>query len=120
MAGANNEQIRSVPDGEHAAEIEKEKQWNKQPNVEQLIGPGASVKNPIGVVTRPYYARANQPHVVNKKEPDHSRISGAQLKPRQRAIEPAEKNGFTERASDIEKIMSKLQGPFDQRERVND
>src|SRR5438477_6269573 len=112
MAVANNEQIRPAPDGEHAAEIEKEKQWNKQPNIEQLIGPGASVKRPIGVVARPYYARANQPHVVNKKEPDHSRISGAQLKPRQRAIEPTEKNRLAERASDIEKIMPKLQGPF--------
>src|SRR6266404_6637688 len=120
MAGANNEQIRPAPDGEHAAKIEKEKQGNKQPNVEQLIGPGASVKGPIGVIARPYYARANQPHVVNKKEPDHSRISGAQLKPRQRAILFFDDTGSTERASDVEKIMPKLQEPFDQRERVND
>ena len=112
MAGANNEQIRPAPDDEHAAEIEKKKQWNKQPNVEQLIGPGASVKRPIGVITRSYYARANQPHVVNKKQPDNSRISGAQLKPRQRAIESGEKNRFAERASDVEKVMPKLQGPF--------
>lgn len=33
MTGANDEQIRSAPDGEHAAKIEKEKQGDKQPNV---------------------------------------------------------------------------------------
>ena len=50
VTGAGDEQIRPVPDGKGAAEIEKNEQGYKRPNVEQLISPGAGVKGAIGNV----------------------------------------------------------------------
>jgi len=113
VTGASDKEIRPYANGECGSEVEKEKQRNKHPNVEQLIGPGARVKDPIGIIIRFRHPRTNQSHVIDEKQPNDSRISGAQLKPRQGTIEPAEKNGFTQRASDVEKVMSKLQRPFD-------
>jgi len=120
VTGANDKEIRPSANSECAPEIEKEKQGNKHPNVEQLIGPGARIKGPIGIVTRFRDPRTNQSHVIDEKQPNDSRVSRAQLKPRQRPTEPAEKDGFTKRATDVEKIMSKLQRPFDQSEAVDD
>src|SRR5438477_8004570 len=120
MTGASEKEIRPSTNGGCAPEIKKEKQGNKHPNVEQLIGPGAHIKAPIGIVARFRHPRANQSHVIDEKKPNDSRISGAQLKPCQGTIEPAEKNGLTKRATDIEKIMPKLQRPLDQSEGVND
>ena len=62
----------------------------------------------------------NQSHIVDKKQPNGSRVGGAQLKPRQGTIEPAEKDGFAQGASDIEKVMPKFEWPFNQGERVDD
>src|SRR5260370_30076111 len=120
VTGASDKEIRRSANGEGAPEIKKEKQGNKHPNVEQLIGPGARVKGSIGIVIRFRHPRTNQSHVIDEKQPNDSRVSGAQLKPRQGTIEPAEKNGFTQRATDVEKVMSELQRPCDQSERVND
>ena len=117
---ASDKEIMPSADGECAPEIEKEKQGNKHPNVEQLIGPGARIKGPTGIVIRFRHPRANQSHVIDEKQPNDSGVSGAQLKPGQGTIEPAEKNGLTQRATDVEKVMSKLQWPFDQSERVHD
>src|SRR5205823_8221807 len=120
MASASNEEIGSAANGECAPEIEKEKQGNKRPNVEQLIRPGARIKRPIGVGARLDHPRTNQSHIVDKKQPNDCRVTGAELKPRRRTIESAEKNRLAERASDVEKIMPKLEWPFNQGERVND
>src|SRR5260370_33293256 len=120
VTGANDKEIRPSANSECAPEIEKKKQGNKHPNVEQLIGPGARIKVPIGIVTRCRDPRTNQSHVIDEKQPNDSRVSRAQLKPRQRPTESAEKDGFTQRATDVEKIMSKLQRPFDQSEAVDD
>lgn len=117
---ASDKEIRLSANGERAPEIEKEKQGNKHPNVEQLIGLGARVKGSIGIVAPFRHPRTNQSHVIDEKQPNDSRISCAQLKPRQGTIEPAEKNGLTKRASDVEKVMPEFEWPFNQGERVND
>ena len=62
----------------------------------------------------------NQPHVVNKQQPNNPCESGAYLKPCKRIIEASEKNRFAQCASDVEKIVAELQWPPDQREGVND
>jgi len=120
VARARDKEIRPAANGERGPEIEQEKQGNKHPNVEQLIGPGAPVKGPIGIAARFRHPRTNQSHVIDEKQPNDCRVSRAQLKPGQGTIKPAEKNGFTKRATDVEKVMSKLQRPFDQSEAVND
>src|SRR5262249_28065442 len=89
-------------------------------DVEQLIRSGAGVKCVLGIVARFDNARVNQPHIVNKEQPDNARVSGAQLKPRQRIIESAEKNRLAQCTSDVEKVVTELQWPPDQCERVND
>jgi hypothetical protein len=90
VTGASDKEIRPAGNGEGAPEIEKEKQGNKRPNIEQLIGPGACVKRPIGIVPRFGHPRTNQSHIIDEKQPNHSRISGTQPKPAQGTIEPAE------------------------------
>jgi hypothetical protein len=92
MTRASDEEVRLAENRECAPEIEKEKQGNKRPNVEQLIGPGARVKRPIGIVTRFGHPRTNQSHVIDEKQPNDCGISCAQLKPRQGPIESAEKD----------------------------
>jgi hypothetical protein len=120
MTSVGDEQIRPVPDGKGAAEIEKKEQGYKRPNVEQLISLRAGVKGAIGNVVRFGYACADQPHVVNEKQPNDHCISGAQLKSRQRIVEPAEKNRLAKCASDVKKVVPKLERPLDQSKRVND
>src|SRR4029077_7519278 len=70
VAGASDKEIRAYANGECAPEIENEKQGNKHPNVEQLIGPGARVKDPIGIVIRFRHPRTNQSHVIDEKQPN--------------------------------------------------
>ncbi len=60
VTGASDKEIRRSANGECAPEIKKEKQGNKHPNVEQLIGPGARVKGSIGIVIRFRHPRTNQ------------------------------------------------------------
>src|SRR5438105_11313361 len=120
VTGASDEQIRPPPNGKGAAEIEKKEQGYKRPNVEQLISLGVGVKGAIGNVVRFGDACADQPHVIDEKQPNDCCISGAQLKPRQRIIEPAEKNRLAKCASDVKKVVPKLERPFDQSKRVND
>jgi hypothetical protein len=120
VIGASDKHIRPAPDGKGAPDIEKEEQGNQHQDVEQLISPGTGVKRPIRIVFGFADTRTNQPHIVDEKQPNNSRVSRAQLKPRQRAIEPAEKNRLAKCASDVKKVVSKLEWPFDQSKRVND
>jgi len=62
----------------------------------------------------------NQSHIVDKKQPNGSRVASAQLKPLQGTIESAKKDGLAQGASDIEKVMPKLEWPSNQSECVND
>jgi len=50
VTGASDKEIRPAANRERAPEVEKEKQGNKYPNIEQLIGPGARVQGLIGSV----------------------------------------------------------------------
>jgi hypothetical protein len=85
-----------------------------------LISFGPPVKNPFGIVTRFCDAGVNESHVIDEKQPHSSRISGAELEPRQRIVEAGKKNRFAQCATDVEKVMPKFHRPTNQRERVND
>src|SRR5262249_23032279 len=91
VTGTSDEQIGPPPNGEYGEEIEDNQRGNKQSDVEQLIRSGAGVKSVLGLDARFDNARVNQPHIVNKEQPDNARVSGAQLKPRQRIIESAKR-----------------------------
>jgi len=62
----------------------------------------------------------NQSHIVDKKQPNGSRVGGAQLKPRQGTIEPAEKDRFAHPALHTANDKPFTQWLINNGERVDD
>src|SRR4029453_4067134 len=65
VPAACNEHVRPDPNVKRAGQIDEKKQRNEHVNVTQLIGSGARVKSPIGVVARFCDASVNQSHIID-------------------------------------------------------
>src|SRR5260370_38966919 len=67
VTGANNKEIRPSANGECGPEIEKEKQWNKHPTVQQLVGLDRDVNGPTAIVMRCGHRAPDQSALIDQQ-----------------------------------------------------
>lgn len=106
--------------GERATKIEEEEKWKKNSNVEPLISPRPRKESTIFVAVPFLQAGADQPHIIDKEQPNGTGVGCAESEPAYRSVEPSEEDGLPKGAGDVEKVMAELKRPFNHSQRVND
>ena len=120
MAAAAKKKGFMRVNGERARDVEETNRGNQKPNVQSLVAHHVSIQKRTVVTTTIRFASANHSHVVDKQTPYERGKDGVEHEPPKRVGQLGEGENFRQGARDVEKIVTELERPANQSERMND